>query len=438
MIRPDKKQHMDSKLNRRLLIPAFLVILAGLSAAVIMAMVRSGGSPGVKETVPIVQKKQYVCSMHPQVIRDAPGECPICGMFLIEKVEVDRNTIDTTLAEAVMQVNKSVLAAATTVRPEISDLPLVIEAPGIINYDPRRIETVSARFGGLVERSFVKFQFQHIRKGQKIYNIYAPDIFTEKWNYVKLVQGYPDRDDLTKEALDWFDILGFSKGQIDSLKHSPKPDYHMAVYCNSEGYAVSKDFDPETYYFQAASEQKDPETFIAGAGTIGLNDGIVVETGTPLFRLIDIASLRADLKVKTEDSPLVRKGQKVIVSDAFDPGRSITAVVSQIEPLNGGLFQTVKVYITDKERRLVPGRKINAEIMAGKRSSMWLPSGAVVDLGSHRAAFVKENGKFVAKGVVTGIRSKDRIEILSGIDPDAEVAEKALLLVDSDSFIGLD
>ena len=49
----------------------------------------------------------------------------------------------------------------------------------------------------LLNKSFVKYQFQHIKKGQKIYEIYCPDIYTEQWNYVKLVQAYPDRDDLT-------------------------------------------------------------------------------------------------------------------------------------------------------------------------------------------------------------------------------------------------
>ena len=27
--------------------------------------------------------KKYTCPMHPQIIKDAPGNCPICGMTLV-------------------------------------------------------------------------------------------------------------------------------------------------------------------------------------------------------------------------------------------------------------------------------------------------------------------------------------------------------------------
>jgi len=399
-------------------ISIFLLLLFILAA---VACSRHRRIESQQEQTALSKKKQYVCSMHPQVIRDEPGDCPICGMFLIEKIDQDKNSFDTSLTDIVRSVNESVMASVKTVTPEQAALPLVIEAFGIINYDPRKIKTISARFGGLIERSFVKYQFQHVNKGQKIYEIYSPDIYTAKWNYVKLLQAYPDRDDYTREALEWFNILGLSKGQIDSLKRTVKPDYHLAVYSYAEGYAVPGDFDPEAS--------------IAGTGSIGLNDGITVETGTPLFKLIDVRSLRVDLKVKTEDGSLLRKGQKVIITDAANSGRQFVAAIDQIEPLNGGIFQTVKVYITDNERLLLPGRKIKAQIMAGTREGLWVPVSAVVDLGQRRSVFVMDGNKFVAMEIGTGVRSEDKIEILSGIDQNSRIAEKALLLIDSDGFI---
>ena len=342
---------------------------------------------------------------------------------------------DSTLADVVCSVNESVLASVKTVAPEQTALPLVIESSGIINYDPRKIQTVSARFDGLIEKSFVRYQFQHIKKGQKIYESYSPDIYTERWNYVKLIQAYPDRDDLTVEALEWFRLLGLSKGQVDSLKRTVRPDYHLPVYCYAEGYAVSKDFDPETFFFSGFRKENDPETFLAGTGSIGLTDGVTVETGTPLFKLIDVRALRVDLKVKTEYGPLLKRGQKVVITDAAHPERQFNASIGQIEPLNGGLFQTVKVYLRDDERLLLPGRQIKAQIMAGIRDGLWIPVTSVVDLGQTRSVFVMNGNKFVATEVRTGVRTSDKIEILYGIDQNSLVAEKALLLIDSDGFI---
>ena len=333
---------------------------------------------------------------------------------------------------------KAVLAAVTTVSPEEATLPLIIEASGIANYDPRKIQTISARFGGLIEKSFVKYQFQHINKGQKIYEVYAPDIYTQRWNYVKLIQAYPDRDDLTKEALEWLYLQGLSKGQIDSLKRATtRPDYHLAVYSPGEGYAVSRDFDPESFFSTGFKEGNNPENTLAGKGSIGLNDGVAIEKGDPLFKLIDVRSLRVDLKVKTGDGTLLRRGQHVVITDAANPGKHFKGTISQIEPLNGGLFQSVKVFITDNERLLLPGRQIKAQIMAGPREGLWVPATAVVDLGQRRSVFVLEDNKFIATGVRTGVRSGDKVEILSGLDRNAKIAGKALLLIDSDGFISI-
>ena len=83
----------------------------------------------------------------------------------------------------------------------------------------------------------------------------------------------------------------------------------------------------------------------------------------------------------------------------------------------------------------MPGRQIRAQIIVGDREGLWVPVTAVVDLGQHRSVFVMDGNKFVAREVRTGVISKDEIEILSGIDTNSIIAEKALLLVDSDGLI---
>lgn len=40
----------------------------------------SGRAAGQEEIA--VAGSQYTCPMHPEIVRDAPGECPICGMAL--------------------------------------------------------------------------------------------------------------------------------------------------------------------------------------------------------------------------------------------------------------------------------------------------------------------------------------------------------------------
>lgn len=383
------------------------------------------------------QKKQYVCSMHPDVIENKPGDCPICGMSLIEKIDRDNNSSDSLLNDVVRSVNESVLASVATVSPVQASLPLVIEASGIVNYDTRRISTVSARFGGLIERSFVKYQFQPIRKGQKIYEIYCPDIYTEKWNYVKILQAYPDQDNLTVEARQWLKLLGLTPGQIDSLKRAPKPNYHLAVYSDTDGYAVSADFDPENYFSFEGGEKAQSEAIRAG-GNIGFNDGLTVETGDQLFKILSLKSLRADLKVRTSDVGLLKKGQKVMLENVAFPDQNFEATISQIEPLNGGLFQLVKVFFTDRDGLMAPGSQVHGHILAGTHDALWLSKTAIVNLGQRSLVFVMNDNKFIATTVKTGLQSGDKIEIISGIDPDSKIALNAFLLTDFDGFISPD
>jgi len=375
-------------------------------------------------------KKKYVCSMHPQVVQDKQGDCPICGMSLIEKV-IDVNPADSTLNDVVSPVNESVLSTITTINPPTENKPLIVEASGIVNFDTRKIRMTSARFGGLIEKSYVKSQFQRIKKGQAIFQIYCPDIYAEHWNYVKLIQMYPDQDNLTVEAREWFKFIGLTNAQIESLKHTIKPDYHLTVYSDYEGYVVPADFDPEKYYSTGNYDGNNQ----SGTKGIGLNDGITVESGAPLFKIVDVKSLRADLKVKTEEVRLLRKGQKVIIFANTSLGKKIEATISQIEPLNGGVFQLVKVYFSDKVGILFPGRQIQASILTGKNRSIWLPETTVVNLGQHKSVFVKHNNKFMATVIKTGIHSGSKIEILSGLDQNSNVALNASLLIDSDGLI---
>jgi multidrug efflux pump subunit AcrA (membrane-fusion protein) len=125
----------------------------------------------------------------------------------------------------------------------------------------------------------------------------------------------------------------------------------------------------------------------------------------------------------------------VILTDAVSPEKSMNARISQIEPLNGGLFQIVRTYVPNQDNRLYPGMKIQAHILTGSHNSLWVPKKAVIDLGQQQVVFLKQDKSFKARPVITGIRSGDKIEICSGIEYNTEIAANASLLTDSDGFI---
>lgn len=378
--------------------------------------------------------KMYVCSMHPEVLQNKPGDCPLCGMALIEKAAEDGKSADIRLNDVVMPVNESVLASVKTVGVTRETRPVILEVSGLINYDTRNLVTVSANYRGLIERSYIKYKFQPVHKGQKIYDIYCPEIYLEHMNYVNLLKKFPDQQDLTYEAREWMRHIGLTEDQIKELITSEKPNFHLSVYSNAEGYAVGNDFDPEADY----SFEGDVETaanITPDNPGIGLNEGTTVEAGKPLFKVVRLESVRADLKIPTEDAALLKVGQQVVLTDVVNPANSINTRISQIEPLNGGLFQIVRVYINNPGKRLYPGMKIQAQIQAGKREALWVPREAVAELGQSHGVFLLKDSVFVATGIRTGIISGNKIEIRSGIGEEARVAANASLLTDSDGFI---
>jgi len=420
--------------SSRFRITLFLLLVVLVAPTAYISIKRSNSNKQKTEAVVKVSKK-YVCSMHPQVVQDKPGDCPLCGMALIERIDNDANSADTVLNKVVRPVNEAVLASVQTVSPNKDELPLTIEASGIINFDSRRISTISARFAGLIEKSYVKYPFQQIHKGQKIFEIYSPEIYSQKMNYIQLIRTFPNDKTRSQDARDWLENLGLTNEQINQVINDQKFNYHLSVYSDGEGYAVNTNFNPDQYYLNDNNERSSFAANKNSTADIGLREGTIVETGAPLFKIINTGSVRADLKVRTEDAGLLRTGQTVMVSDAVSPERILSATISQIEPLNGGLFQLVKVYITDQKKLLVPGRQIQARIRAGKHAGLWIPRTAVINLGQHQTVFLKRDNTFIATRITTGIQSGDKIEIRNGIKPDSKIALNASLLTDSDGFI---
>lgn len=407
-------------------------LVTGLLFVLISLVSCGGGKNGKNSEGENGKAKQYVCSMHPQVLRDEPGDCPICGMMLIEKRE-DNSKADSTLEIVISQPDNYVLANVEDISAEITERPVLVKADGLILFDTRKIKTVSAKFGGFIEKSFVKYRFQKIRKGFKIFNIYSPDIYTEKWNYIKLIQAFPDQDNINYEARQWLEIIGLSKGQIDSLKRTIKPDYHLAVYADASGYAVDAAFDPERYLATSGEEGNSGDDSNV---SLGVNQGVYVETGQPLFRLLDAGSLMADIKVKANDAALISKGSGIVISSLKNPGLKRESIVSSKELSTGGPLIRIRAFIKNEGDNFLPGSPVEAEINCGVRSAVWLPVSAVIMNGQNAHVFVNDGKRYTATEVITGVRSGDVIEIKSGLAAGVRVALNASLLVDSDAVSG--
>src|SRR3546814_6933088 len=87
-----------------------------------------------------------------------------------------------------------------TTTPVRKALEVRTETVGSIVYDPRRVTTIPVRFGGRIEKMYVHYHLEPVRKGQKIMEIYRPEIVTAQSELLYLLESYPGNASLDRKS----------------------------------------------------------------------------------------------------------------------------------------------------------------------------------------------------------------------------------------------
>src|SRR5258706_9962928 len=127
---------------------------------------QSAAQPDSQATVQTAEDI-YTCPMHPQVMEHHPGNCPICGMTLVKKefstAEAKNSTVD--LHTLLQPTNSAVVSGIPVTALLQTSQSLPIEVLGRVDYDTRRVQTISARISGRIEKLYVKYRYQHVHMG---------------------------------------------------------------------------------------------------------------------------------------------------------------------------------------------------------------------------------------------------------------------------------
>src|SRR5688572_5055364 len=135
------------------------------------------------------QKKElWTCSMHPEIIRDKPGACPICGMDLIKKVENATALTEIMLNDLLQPTDRFVVSSIPVTTIKRGSEQIEVEALGTVAYDTRLVNTISARVSGRIEKLYVKYRYQQVMKGQRIMDIYSPGLLTAQQELLFLLK----------------------------------------------------------------------------------------------------------------------------------------------------------------------------------------------------------------------------------------------------------
>jgi hypothetical protein len=320
----------------------------------------------------------------------------------------------------------------------------------VITYDSRNIYTIPARSAGRLERVFLRYNFQPVRKGQKVAEIYSPELVTAQRELLFLLENDADNEALIHAAKRKLELLGLTRSQIAHVEKARQAQNTIAIFSPYSGYVIADDQSAPSTGVTApsgetggmgemgvsASTTRGPQASDASpsAGRSLIREGSYVTAGETLFKVVNTASLRVELDVPGTQAAAISVGDPVELT--LGPQRSVKASVDFVQPFYTDDENFVKVRLYSKETEdMQVGQLVKATIRVPAKESLWIPRKAVLDLGTQSVVFIRDRKVLKPKSVVTGMRAEGLVEIKSGLASTDEIAANAQFLVDSESFI---
>ncbi|GAB2820806.1 efflux RND transporter periplasmic adaptor subunit [Ferruginibacter profundus] len=349
----------------------------------------------------------YTCSMHPQVMQDKPGNCPICGMKLIEAKKgesTDPNEVK--LSDQQIQLGN---ISADTIRSGMIGDKMVLTAT--LNADQQKINAVSARVMGRIERLYFKNLGDYVNKGDKLFDIYSEELNNAKQEYILALEKQKTLDNtivdftaLLQSAKNKLLLWGLSEKQIQEIAEKKTTTTLTTFYSPVAGYIT----------------------------TLDIKEGEYTMEGGTIVRIADLSTLWAEAQVYT--SLLSQIDNNAVASVQFPdlPGKQSNGKIEFMNPeINPQTRITLlRVNVANSEKLLKPGMPAYVTIKGKQVNTLTLPSDAVLRTGTGASVWIQTgNHTFKSRMVQIGMEDGERVEIKSGLQPgDVVVITGAYLL----------
>lgn len=420
----------------------------------VLGFILSGCNSNEKYAVQISAK--YTCPMHPEILKEAPGTCPVCKMDLVPLDQHNGHaTADESLNTLVRPVNEYVISGISTVKPEKGFKSTELMMKGIINYNTNNWKSLSARVSGRIERLYVKYNYQMVQKGQKIMEIYSPDLANAQQELLFLKSNADAA--LLASAKKKLLYLGMNSSQIDQVLLTGKINYTISVYSPYSGYVAdlnanslqassspagstrisSAGSSEMSSMSGGASSASAPEIPLVATGQpFQLREGQYVSAGQTLFNLINAGQLWAEFYVNPDQLEEFKPGSRIKINALDFPEMISESSVSLIQPYfnEGQNYSLVKANLMNENKNWKVGQLITVK-KESRSEGHWLPRTALLKLGEKYAVFVKKGEAFVPVYVSLNRQTDQWADIGTSIPGNQEVALNAWFLVDSESFI---
>jgi Cu(I)/Ag(I) efflux system membrane fusion protein len=404
-----------------------------LSIVALTLLISACSNPKPKTVATQVKSEvKYTCPMHPQIMEDHPGNCPICGMNLVKKSGQESEGANISLNTVLQPVNSSVLSTIKAITPEQKEIATLISGEGYLDFDTRTFNNIAARFSGRIEKLYIKYAFQKIRAGQRIFDIYSPDMVTAQQDLTFLLKNSPSEAGLINSARQKLLLLGMTNVQVNQVVKTGKAFYSLPVYSPYDGHVHDM---PHTQMAGATNTAASSD--FANNLPLSIKEGMYVEKGQTLFNVVNPHKLWAVIKIDRSAIAGLKLNQPVKITLSDIPGKVIAGKVNFIEPTlqDGDKTTSIRVYVDNMDHKLKVNSLVKAAIQTGKVNGLWIPRTALLNLGRTRVVWLKNGALYQVHQVSAGITNDNSVLITKGLSVTDSLASDAQYLTDSESFI---
>lgn len=348
---------------------------------------------------------RYWCPMHPEVTSDDPAaRCSKCsGMKLMPRPGADSELSSIPgLVPTDLSPERIQLMGAKTAKVSVERLEPRLRTVGFIAANESTTAIVNARFTGWVQQVMAVRTGQKVQKGEVLATLYSPELVGGRQVYLTAA-GIPDPESARRLAL-----LGLTPRDLAELNKPDRPQGVVPLRAPITGYIARRTAVPGLYF----------------------------TPGVELYEIADLSTVWLMADIYESQISRVKEGQQATLALGAYPGERFAGRVQFLSPAVLPESRTLQAQIAcaNPELKLRPGMYGDVSIDLEPADGLVVPAEAVVDTGERQYLFIaRVGGRFEPRRVRLGTRAEGKVQVLEGVAEGEEVVTTANFLIDSES-----
>ncbi|MBL4625063.1 MAG: efflux RND transporter periplasmic adaptor subunit, partial [Flavobacteriales bacterium] len=353
----------------------------------------------------------WTCSMHPQIQQDGPGQCPLCGMDLIP-LDNSMESDDALPDEVPMSAAAMKLAEIQTYIVKKEKPEKEIRLLGKVKADERLEYSQVAHISGRIEKLFINFTGERVRKGQKLASIYSTELVTAQKELLEVLKDTSTSTALVKATRAKLKQWKFTDEQIDAIEKSGEVQTEVDILSGYDGHVMRR----------------------------MVSAGDYVKEGQVLFQITDLSKVWVLFEAYENDLPWVKTGDNLEIELTSIPGKIFNGKVTFIDPFIDPKTRVayVRVELPNATGKLKPDMFANGIITSKlpiKEEVILIPKSAALWTGKRAVVYVKLPNRaynsFIYREVILGEDAGDFYVVKEGLEEGEEIATNGVFKIDA-------